>query len=257
MNDLQLYDPLQILPLEINEQIFSLLDPVSLGRCLRVSSLWKIVANEEKLWANCMPECAFGKKQWEMTIGDIGQSPPLAKNIHALLKKSCPFWPNKKVEDTHVLMLIPKTINQEALTIELLERLAKFPKMGKQTYLLFKPDKLMIMHGFKTVKDSFWVLMTKQIIPESNKISFDKQLTLLSDVNKKLDLQYEMPDLTVVMTCLFMKIIFKNEYLLNPTTTHCQETIDNHSLAVGCFFSFGISVVAKAFQPGVAPMLKI
>ncbi|MGZ6330812.1 MAG: SH3 domain-containing protein, partial [Parachlamydiaceae bacterium] len=47
---------------------------------------------------------AFGKAKWATYFGDIGEEPPLPNNIQTILSSPCPFWPNKKVEETHLLV---------------------------------------------------------------------------------------------------------------------------------------------------------
>ena len=77
-----------------------------------------------------LPPLAFGKADWEKYFGEVGIEPPLPPNIHDILESSCPFWPAKKVKETHLLVLIPQTVNGKALTLDYLEQLIQKPLGG-------------------------------------------------------------------------------------------------------------------------------
>ena len=77
-----------------------------------------------------LPMSAFGKAKWATYFGDIGMEPPLPPNIHQILQSPCPFWSGKKVEETHLLVLIPQTVNGKALTLDYLEQLIQKPLGG-------------------------------------------------------------------------------------------------------------------------------
>lgn len=74
------------------------------------------------------PEIAFGKSKWEQYYGAVGEEPALPFNINQILEEPCPIWPQKKIKETHLLVLIPKTINGKPLTLQLLRELVKKPK---------------------------------------------------------------------------------------------------------------------------------
>lgn len=76
------------------------------------------------------PRIAFGKVEWEKYFGDVGVEPPLPENINEILKSQCVYWPDKRVEDTHLLVLIPKTVDGNALTLNSLGELIQRPRGG-------------------------------------------------------------------------------------------------------------------------------
>jgi len=80
-----------------------------------------------------LPAIAFGKEKWAIYFGDVGVEPPLPPNIHEILQSPCPFFPGKKVGETHLLTLIPKTVNGKSLTLNSLGELVKSPKQGNKT----------------------------------------------------------------------------------------------------------------------------
>ena len=73
------------------------------------SRLYSLAANQgfEKVKVSDIP-IAFGKEMWATYLGDIGVEPPLPPDIKAILSAPCPFFSGKKVEETHLLVLIPK-----------------------------------------------------------------------------------------------------------------------------------------------------
>ena len=77
-----------------------------------------------------IPSIAFGAAAWKKHFGDVGVEPPLPQDIHQILSASCPFWPSKKVHETHLLVLVPQTVGGKPLTLKTLGELVKKPLAG-------------------------------------------------------------------------------------------------------------------------------
>ena len=103
----------------------------------------------------------FGKEQWERYIGDVGSVPPPPANIEAILANPCPFWPNRRVEETHALFLIPKTVDGKPLTLRLLGKLVQHPKQGPASKYREFWDQAMLEHGDTSIEAAYWVLITR------------------------------------------------------------------------------------------------
>ena len=73
--------------------------------------------------SNFIPSIAFGKAEWGKYFGDVGIEPPLPANIENILNEPCSFWPDKKVKETHLLVLIPNTVNEKPFTMNYLGEL--------------------------------------------------------------------------------------------------------------------------------------
>ena len=94
---------------------------------------------------NSYKEIIINKNFWKEYYNiDIGEEPELPLELFKILQESCPFWghyKNKKsgeflrVSDTHLLVLIPKTVNGKPLTLKLLDELIRNPIKGKKTEL--------------------------------------------------------------------------------------------------------------------------
>src|SRR3981189_1843179 len=96
---------------DIRLEIFSFLAIKDLETCSVVSRAWKSLANDSTLWGRIIRrEIAFGKAMWAKYFGDSGIEPPLPSTIPEILNSRCPFWPDKKVRQTHLLVLIPETV---------------------------------------------------------------------------------------------------------------------------------------------------
>ena len=56
----------------------------------------------------------LGAEAWAAQGVDVGAAPPLPAIItESLLNSDCPLHPGEKIKDTHLLVLIPKTVNGE------------------------------------------------------------------------------------------------------------------------------------------------
>lgn len=56
----------------------------------------------------------LGAEEWQSLGVDIGAVPPIPVTVtEALLNSECPLCPGEKIKDTHLLALVPKTVNEE------------------------------------------------------------------------------------------------------------------------------------------------
>jgi hypothetical protein len=60
----------------------------------------------------------LGAAAWQQGFQvNVGVVPPIPKSItKELLESDCPLHPGEKIKDTHILMLVPETVNGEAYT---------------------------------------------------------------------------------------------------------------------------------------------
>jgi F-box-like len=245
-------DFVKVPPKEIMHEIFSYLNAEELAKCLQVNKNWKVLANHEALWnapTSTLPKNAFGKKQWAKYFGDIGKAPPLSKSIHKILKSPCPFWPEKKVEETHMLVLIPETVNGKPLNLITLGKLVKAPKVvvkyshfqlslrKRDTQYEYIWDAVINEHGHQTTAKSHWVLMTKDVIKGSRNKSYTDQQALIAAFAKRTEINYEIPNVLDTAICIFMYYIHFGERLFYTANdqrifTHCRETSSGRQVQV-------------------------
>jgi hypothetical protein len=194
-----------------------------------------------------LPAIAFGKELWAKFLGDVGEEPPLPEDIDKIMKSPCPFFNGKRVEETHLLTLIPKTVNGKPLTLNSLEELMNHPKKGQATQHRYYWDDIKKEYGSQSPTKSCWVLMTRNVIPESRNKDYDAQTQLLASYSQKAHVPYEVPYLLEAVVSIFMEYLKTGQrlYSVDPGTyTRCQERISIVDLAivVGGFDADGLQV---------------
>lgn len=211
--------------------IFQFNSDTELAPILRTSKQLYVIAT--RLLRSRILAQAFGKFQWEQFFGEVGDEPGLPENIIQLLKSPCPFWPDKKLEETHLLTLIPKTIKGNLLTMKYLGELIQHPKKGKAiSYLLYPPERyasILDQYGDVPVERSHWVLMTKDMIPGSSG-KYAHVLEMLIAKGKGYTLPKALGALVSILMDNFAK--GKTREKKSRMYTRCQE-ISFHQGVVG------------------------
>lgn len=66
----------------------------------------------------------LGAEQWGAQGIDVGAIPPIPASItQELLESECPMYPGRAIKDTHLLVLVPKTVNGEPYSARKLDEL--------------------------------------------------------------------------------------------------------------------------------------
>lgn len=163
----------------------------------------------------------FGALKWERYFGEVDRI-PLPLELIDILKSQCPFFPGNKVEDTHILFLLPQTVDGKPLTLNSLGELVKKPKKdsgGNPTrYPPFtgaSKDK----YANQTTDKLCWVLMTRGVIPESRNKSFEAQRALIPPQAKG----YEIPKGLEAVAGAFLSYVATGKRLFSWTYICCQE----------------------------------
>ncbi|MBS0615428.1 MAG: hypothetical protein JSR58_02620 [Verrucomicrobia bacterium] len=182
---------------------------------------------------------AFGKAKWEKYFGDVGVEPPLPADIEAILQSPCPFWgkEGKKVGETHLLVLIPQTLNGKPLTLQNLHKLFKNPKQGFSVgYHGFYPGN----YNADTITiASHWVLMTRDVIPGSRNKSYSYQEKLVSQAPS-----YKVPKVLDATICIFTEYVRTGSRLYSDMTYTRNQEMWNKDwhLVIGDFSEYGLNV---------------
>ena len=183
-------------------------------------------SSSSKPAAPTLPPLAFGANAWSTHFGDVGTEPPLPPNIHDILNAPCPYWPDKKVSETHMLVLIPDKVKEHHLTLNTLGELVKIPNKGNPSkYVTYQPH----TYGDTPAPTPHWILMTRDVIPGSRNKSFTAQKALLKGGDT-------VPKLLDATTAIFMQNASggKHEYGLDPWTfTRCEEHYNAWQMVVG------------------------
>jgi hypothetical protein len=202
---------------------------------------------------------AFGPKEWFIHFGThLRNVPRLPPNIAEILNSPCPFWPRKKVHKTHLLVLVPQTVNDQPLNLKTLEELVKKPLIGFATqFSYFYPG----VYTDPAAPPSHWVLMTRDVIKGSRNKSYKDQQMRLSQKGHGV---YAVPTILDATVCIFMEYVRSGTHLyrIGPLTfTRCQEKYNaNWQMGVGGFAPGGLCINCRGFDDkceGVAGFWKI
>ena len=192
------------------------------------------------------PLSRFGKRFWETYFGKVEAEPPLPKDIYNILQSRCIFWPDKKVYETHLLVLIPETVNGKPFHLNALEELIQSPKEGHKARYKNYYDDVKKELGTKGAP-SHWVLMTRDVIPRSLGKKYDDQKALIANYAKKSGTPYTLPKALDAATVLLVEYVQtgKKLYPDKPLAyTLCQEKLNRNRwpVIIGAFGAGGVSV---------------
>ena len=195
-----------------------------------------------------IPAMAIGPKEWKQYFGEVSTAPPLPANIDEILSSPCPFWGGKLVKDTHLLVLVPATVNRRLFTLDLLGELIRSPQRGgRKAKFEIYGNEVRRELGVQSPRSSYWVLMTRDVLPGSRDKTYDAQKALVAEHAGRLNLPYEMPDSLSAATAILLHHARTGERLYADapwTYTRCQEKVlgNKCSIVVGRFSSEGLSV---------------
>lgn len=158
------------------------LEPQEAASCEAVCKSWKT----DKIWqAQCanydtltpppsgrfkdlfaqVPKMAFGPLEWKKYFGKIGPLPPLPVDIKTQMAQ---------FENTHILTLIPSTVNGKPLNFHSLFSLAEKYKLH-HTFKDFRyGETAWYIIAKETVEKSLWVWMQKGVAEESRGMTLEQ-----------------------------------------------------------------------------------
>jgi hypothetical protein len=189
----------------------------------------------------------LGEAEWKHYFGDVGPAPALPGNIGTILDSACPFWPRRKVRDTHLLVLIPATVDGALFTLNLLGELIQRPKNGGHTAEYeYYSDNVKAQFGAASPDRSYWLLMTRDVSEGSRSKSYSNQKTLVAHHVSRTGHPYEVPRALEAATAILMHYARTGERLFGDaplTYTRCQELEDGgYPIVVGGFDSSGLRI---------------
>jgi hypothetical protein len=189
----------------------------------------------------------LGEVEWKQYFGDVGSAPDLPSHIAAILDGPCPFWPDQLVKDTHLLVLIPATVGGVPFTLNRLGELIQHPSNGgHRTQYRHYGEKTKAQIGAASPPRSYWVLMTRDVLPGSRSKTYEAQKEMIAAHAGRVGLSYELPHALEAATAILMHHAREGERLFGnhlQTYTRCQEVVDGRDPAVvGGFESSGLVV---------------
>ena len=191
-------------------------------------------------------DAVIGQAVWNRYYGNVGKAPSLPAGIGQVLDSPCPFWDGQQIRDTHLLVLMPKRVSGQALTLNYLGELIKAPQGGGHaTEYDFYWNKAREAIGSQAAGSSYWVLMTKDVLPESRNKSYQEQCALLADHAKRTGLGYKVPGALEAAVVMLLHYVRSGECLYGDdplTYTCCREKVQGYQLVIGGFSSEGLRI---------------
>lgn len=188
----------------------------------------------------------FGAAKWKKYFGEVGSEPPIPEHISALLNQPCQLFPGKKVYETHLLTLIPATVNGEPLTLNSFKRLLENPREGghggkySSFYNAHKPA--VIEFGDKHYEASHWVLMTRDLIPGSRSQNYAYQKQFIENTANRLSIPYTLTSvLEGVVSTMCHHMVTGEKLFKGPSTTlsRCREVLSRRPRGQALTVVFG------------------
>lgn len=184
----------------------------------------------------------FGVEDWKHHYGyDLNYS-PIPEELIEMVGDDCPFWPDKKIRDTHMLTYVPSVIGGKQLTLRMFDDVMKNPTNGK-------PTKYHYLHADQNEDDpigtSAWILMVKECIPNSLGKPFDMQKLLVYE-------PYSVPKMLHAAVSIvsynfkYEKYLYFLDMAVQQALTGAKQTwcaekaYSDFRCVVGCFGNHGL-----------------
>jgi hypothetical protein len=202
----------------------------------------------------------FGAEEWKSYLGEVEPAPDLPRDIDTILDAPCPFWPEKMVRDTHLLVLIPAEVNDQLFSLNLLRELIQNLKNGEHSTDCHFDDNVKKELTSTTSllapppEASYWLLMTHDVLPRSRGETYKNQEELV----KEKDGNYEIPGVLDAATAILTHYVQNGKKLYEDgdrsTFTRCQKLSrkknhsklpreKSHPIIVGGFGPCGLYIV--------------
>jgi hypothetical protein len=193
----------------------------------------------------------LGAEAWRSQGIDVGEVPRLPASItKELLESECPLHPGEKIKDTHLLVLVPKTVNGEPYSPLKLDELCSTRKGSGDKLIYDGADWATAWKGKDWAStpqaQSEWVLIPKSD-PDPSKVSTDKhfrskKISAQQKVHEDNYPEYREVKALEVMTMVLLYDLTNKERLL-PDYLRCEEpNAFGGRVCVGSFDADGLGV---------------
>jgi hypothetical protein len=192
----------------------------------------------------------LGAAQWKEAFGvEVGAVPPIPNSItKELLISDCPIEPGKKIKETHILVLIPESVDGKPYSALKLDELCSTTKGSGDKLIDDGIDSWKGQSWASTEQAaSEWVLIPKRD-PDSAKVSPDKHfrskdIAAQDKVHEKYYKEYpEVKTLEVMTMALLYDLTHKKRLL--PDWLRCEEpNASGGRVCVGFFDARGLQVL--------------
>ena len=222
-------------PLDAMSVIFQCLSNADIAKAALTCKKFQEVVETPQIQMHLAEQFAFGPKDWNRYFGDIGEVPPLPPDIMDILRSPCPYWEEKSVANTHLLVLIPRTVNGSPFTLNLLGEMIKVPRgegwRAEYRYRVKNRGCLAKIVDRGIPKHS-WFLITKNVLPGSLNKTYYEQIELIRS-------PYEVPFTLEIATGVLMHHVRSGERLYPEWNVWGKENIRFRSSVSGLLLREG------------------
>lgn len=245
----------EILADEILLNIFSFLGTIKdLNNCKLLNKKCLRVVQDNSLWSKLLSKIlGFGGMKWEKYLGSVGMVPNFPENIREILTSKSPFDSERLIIDDFLLTLIPKSIDDSLFTLDVFDEHLKAPKSGNSTQLLIYPPEINEQPP-DFCYESYWVLMSKQVLPSSIGMSVSEQKVLVESLGFQIPTHFEAA--ICIGTSYVSKLETYFELERNCQLTRCTG-FGGASLVLGAISENGLCIGNDNKGLGVALLLKL
>ncbi len=183
----------------------------------------------------------------------------LPDNIGKLFNGPCPLFKDKRLRDTHVIIWIPTALSLNKCKL-LLEKIIA---ANGHRFIIHKD--ILATYGDLLTDDSKWIIMPKNLLPESNHNNFLKQLKMVDSLALYNSKKYYIPTFFEATVCISMSSLKWNMNILEDCYTRCQEDINEFQILVGRLKTLDLSLSYDRINYngdpwvniGIAPILEL
>lgn len=220
-------DAFAVFPQEICLEIFLRSNLAALGASYEVCTAWNQFIKTTNLFKRVIyRDIAFGSEKWENYFGNSCIPENIEEEISSLpldiLNGPCSAFPGKRVWQTHVLVRILKTFTLKNLKELLTPHFSSDPNGVRGIWTPVANEQREL-----ALKQSFWVLMTKQVLIGSEARTYEDQQRKVELLALKTGANYQVPTALEVFACMIACYIKSASYLFYDGEAHrftnCQE----------------------------------
>jgi hypothetical protein len=217
----------------------------------------KEMERREQLPRELLGKNFLGAEAWRKQGIDVGAEPALPATItEELLNSECPLNPGEKIKDTHLLVLIPKTVNGEPYTALKLDELCATRKGSGDKLIYDGADWATAWKEKDWARSpqvqSEWVLIPKSD-PDPNKVSEDKHfrsknVTAQQNVHETHYSEYREVKTVELMTAVLLHDLVNGDSRMLDGWNYLRCVEPNASggrVFVGYFYAVGLQVVVE------------
>ncbi len=215
---------------------------------------------------------ALGKATWNRAFGErIVEGDDLSSlrsDIGTILASPCPVFPGRnkkgeliKVRDTHMLVYLPESINlrnaegvlqRVPFTLRNLGLLMRPKLQGSANGFRYMPDTIAAQEGNKSLGESRWVLMTKDVLLKSRCKTYNEQKEIVRALPGRGGMAYGVPGLLETAACIYVCVASGEESMVDDMIyMRCNErVIEGYQVTVGGRpWSAGLEVYNYRYYP--------